>query len=323
MPKGITKRKDGLYSIRKTINGKRITKYSKTLNDAKKIYTELKNNKLLTSNKNLSVKEWTIQWLETYKKPLLKTKSYHDIALICNKILDKFGETNINKLTTFEIQRWLNELPHNRTKERITTYFNAILQKAEDVSIISKSPFKAVIREKKNKYKNYALTFAEQEKLIEALTNSDVKVEILIYLLTGCRPNEFPTVKNFDLANNIIKITGTKNENAKLRKVKISDNFSTYLKSILPTYKFKTVKEIRKEFKKICKAQKINATKLYVLRHTFASNYFAIGIPTKYVQQWLGHSSIVLTMDIYTDTDENSTKNKIQKLYNNYYLENI
>ena len=93
LPKGITKRKDGLYSIRKTINGKRITKYSKTLNEAKKIYTELKNNKLLTSNKNLSVKEWTKQWLETYKKPLLKTKSYHDIAIICNKILDKFGET--------------------------------------------------------------------------------------------------------------------------------------------------------------------------------------------------------------------------------------
>lgn len=91
----------------------------------------------------------------------------------------------------------------------------------------------------------------------------------------------------------------------------------------MPTYKFKTVNEIRKEFKQICKAQKINATKLYVLRHTFASNYFAIGIPTKYVQQWLGHSSIILTMDIYTDTDENSTKNKIQKLYNNYYLENI
>lgn len=99
------------------------------------------------------------------------------------------AKQSINKLTTFEIQKWLNELPHNRTKERITTYFNAILQKAEDVSIISKNPFKAVIREKKHKYKGKALTFAEQEKLIKALTNCDVKVEILIYLLSKRIPS--------------------------------------------------------------------------------------------------------------------------------------
>ena len=59
---------------------------------------------------------------------------------------------------------------------------------------------------------------------------------------------------------------------------------------------------------------------LYRLRHTFATNHFTIGTNTKQVQEWLGHYSSSLTLDIYTDIDKTASKEKITKLYKNFYF---
>jgi len=39
------------------------------------------------------------------------------------------------------------------------------------------------------------------------------------------------------------------------------------------------------------------------------------------VQYWMGHSTIKLTLDIYTDIDKTATKEKIRNLYENFYFE--
>lgn len=58
---------------------------------------------------------------------------------------------------------------------------------------------------------------------------------------------------------------------------------------------------------------------LYRLRHTFATNHFTLGTPAKRVQEWLGHGSISLTLDTYTDIDRTASAESIKKLYNRYY----
>lgn len=44
----------------------------------------------------------------------------------------------------------------------------------------------------------------------------------------------------------------------------------------------------------------IDKIRFHDLRHTYASLLFASGAPMKYVQYQLGHSSITMTMDLYT-----------------------
>ena len=44
----------------------------------------------------------------------------------------------------------------------------------------------------------------------------------------------------------------------------------------------------------------IDNIRFYDLRHTYASLLLANGAPMKYVQHQLGHSSITMTMDLYT-----------------------
>ena len=58
---------------------------------------------------------------------------------------------------------------------------------------------------------------------------------------------------------------------------------------------------------------------LHNTRHTFSTNLYYLGVPDKQRQVYLGHSSIVMTNDIYTHLDPSITKNDIVKLYNNLY----
>ena len=37
------------------------------------------------------------------------------------------------------------------------------------------------------------------------------------------------------------------------------------------------------------------------------------------VSDWMGNTSITITLDTYTDIDKTATKEKILTLYNNYY----
>ena len=56
----------------------------------------------------------------------------------------------------------------------------------------------------------------------------------------------------------------------------------------------------------------------HVLRHTFATRCFEVGIEAKTVQKYLGHSSVAITLDIYTHVTDDKAKedmNKLEELY--------
>ena len=321
MPKGISKRKDGRYVIRKTIDGVRQVFYSRTLNEAKKIYTKLKHNIEIKPEKTSpTLEQWCAEWLLNYKKPFLTEKSFNDIKNIIAIINRKFGKYKLENLQTSEIQKYINSLPRNRTKERICTYFNAVLQKACDLDYIQKNIFAGVIREKRLKFKRNAYTFNEQSILLTALKGTVLEIPVLIYLLTGCRPTEFPEYKNFDFENNIIHIYGTKNSNALHREVYISENFKQCLVDYFMNNNLPTYNSIQKDYSKLCKQLNINSS-LYTLRHTFATNMRVLGADTKLISTFMGHSTVQITLDIYTDVDKTLTKDRLIKLYNNLYME--
>ncbi len=320
--KGITLRKDGLYMIRKTIGGKTYTKYARTINEAKKERTRLcKINQDTYSSKNISLKNWMSEWLETCKKPFVSPNSYREICDATKRIDKAFKNLKLKDLNTNMLQKYMNSLEHNRTKEKTQTYFNALLQRAEDLELIKKNPFKGVIRDKKINNKNVCFSFDEQSKILSKLKDNFIEHEIYIYLLTGCRPNELPPSQNFDFVNNLITINGTKTEKSKKRVIEITPEFANYIKPYIMSNNRVAVKQISKEFKQICTELKIDKPILYRLRHTFASNHFILKTPAKQVQEWLGHSKITLTMDTYTDIDKTSSREKIQNLYKNFYFE--
>lgn len=321
--KNITKRSDGRYVIRKVINGTRVIKYARTKEDAMQILQKIKKGKIKIETKekinDYTLEEYSQIWLAKYKKPFIGAKSYSAIKGFMMRINKVLGQIKIKNLTTEQIQEYLNTLPRSRTKEKICNYFNALLQKAFETNITTHNVFKAIVKDKKVKCKNDAYTYAEQVAILNATSGTDIEHEIMIYLMCGCRPNELPNKSNFDFTNNLINIYGTKNENALHRQIEMSKPFAEYMKRYFAKNEVQAERYVTRKFRTICLAIGIKNPLLYRLRHTFATNHFTLGTPPKQVQEWLGHAKISMTLDTYTDIDKTSSKNKIEKLYNNFY----
>ena len=58
---------------------------------------------------------------------------------------------------------------------------------------------------------------------------------------------------------------------------------------------------------------------LHELRHTCSANLYFLGAKDKYRQLQLGHASIVMTNDIYTNIKENIPKASLRELYGDLY----
>ena len=56
----------------------------------------------------------------------------------------------------------------------------------------------------------------------------------------------------------------------------------------------------------------------HALRHTFATRCFESGIGAKTVQTWLGHSSVAITLDLYTHVTDDKSRMDMDKLEQAY-----
>ena len=141
-------------------------------------------------------------------------------------------------------------------------------------------------------------------------------------MLTGCRREEARiTQKDLYCEENgyYVYINGTKTEKSK-RYVKISKRLYDELMAIDGQIFYSDYKSVEKKFRKFVKSLGLQIT-IHQLRHTFATNLYILGVPDKKRQLYLGHSSVVMTNDVYTHNDPTLTAKKIKMLYGEWLPE--
>ena len=319
--KNVILRPDGRYMARKQINGKRINAYAKTEKQSlEKLKQKIKNINNIKKEKNIyKLHEWLDNWYLTYKEPFIKLNTAQKLKNILNKIKNNFDNLNLEQITTQKIQQYLNKIKTTRTKEFIVLYFNACLQKAEDLNIINKNPFKSVVKDKKLNIIRQGYNLQEQQHILNALKGNKIEGIILFYLITGIRKNELETINletDLDIKNKTIKILSEKKRNNNIyRYIDLTDDAIKLILNNKENFKLKT-DYIYRELKKVLDNLNIKSG-LHRLRHTFATNHFYLGTPIKLISSWLGHETVELTQNIYTHIDRTITKNDILKLYNN------
>lgn len=67
-------------------------------------------------------------------------------------------------------------------------------------------------------------------------------------------------------------------------------------------------------FKRMLKKAGLRDINFHALRHTFATRSLEKGIPAKTVSELLGHSSITITLDLYTHVTDELKTDAIAKL---------
>ena len=318
--KNIRKRKDGLWEYRKMLNDKRVSIYART---QKELLSEVKRliqkpQPILLQKQERTFFALALEWYNLFKKDIKSASNYR--IYINNDFSSTPFNQDINKITLIELQSFLNKIKLNRKTDYCFNIIKNVYKYALQKEVIKKNISEFLVKPKLSKEKGKSFTLREQKLILENLEKTPIKNEILLFLLTGCRRTEACTIKLSDInfEKNVVFINGTKTKSAK-RYVNISEDFKKLLYNNFDNMFKKNLDYYTKEFQFYLNSLNIHNHKLHDLRHTFSTNLYYLGVPDKQRQYLMGHSSIVMTNDIYTTLDPTITKDDILKLYNNLY----
>jgi integrase len=315
------------WQARYFVNGEQKTVTAKTekecaakLKAIREKYTIPKQNAANGNKKygDITYGEFLEIWLTTYKKPNLEASSYKVISgKIRKHVIPTLGKLKLRKITSSEIRDFLNTYSVGSTRDELKIYikdsFNAAMLEPYN---LKKNPV-ADIKLSKHKLKHHrALTFTEQKILLE---KSEPKYGAVFYFLfcTGLRISEFLALNpktDIDLENNIIRINKTYEMSTKKiksytktkrdRKIQFIPELFDKISEILGDRELfgqYTYSQIYDYIKAVSEENNIADASLHSTRSTFASVLHHIGMPYKYVQNWLGHEKADMTLDVYTE----------------------
>lgn len=202
----IYKRKDGKWCASKYIDlpdgtCKRKYIYGKTQKAVKDRLKEFDESQKLSEDSNMLFQDWILQWLDKYKKNVLKQTTYENYRMYINTHIvgTKLGQTNLSKVTTGQLQSFYNlkidgtedrEPLSRRSVEYIRTIIGGALKQACKNDLILKDVNKATVLPRKNEQEIIPLTIEELQKVIKVSENTKMYPLLMTEIYTGMRKGE-------------------------------------------------------------------------------------------------------------------------------------
>ena len=248
-----------------------------------------------------------------------------------NHLLPYFGKLKLCQITPLAVNEFVaQELEtgrKNSTVNKYTKLMSQIYSFMIDMDVVVKNPLARIKSLKEERNEEIRSLSTEETKMLLSKTKDiypDFYPLLFTALFTGMRQGELMGL-TWDSINWITrKITVDKNfthgrvgttKTGKIRKVDMSLELVKVLKEwrlACPKGEHNLVfpngdggyqdanNMIKRRFKPALNRAGIDSLRFHDLRHTYASLLLANGAPMKYVQHQLGHSSIKMTMDLYT-----------------------
>ena len=220
--KGLSQRKDGLYTARYTDNfGKRHSIYDPKLSVVRQKLNEalyVKDHNIFSKQCNMTLSEWFDTWVEVFYKNTVKTVTYLRAIANYDRYIRKsfLGNLKIIDIKPVHIQKFINELIEEKslTRSGIKPYANILkgsLQKAYECAYLKANPADAIMLPKKDSKFKEAMTPREQELFFIYAEGSSYYNLFQFLILTGVRIGEAIalTWEDIDLDNRTISINKT------------------------------------------------------------------------------------------------------------------
>ena len=263
----------------------------------------------------LTLERWYKKYYQTYRESEdFKEKTKTTYQRQSRRIMDALGNVPLKKLSELDIKNFLNTVSEGQ-RDKFYDIINAILKKAVANRLIDFNPCASLKRPKYRQLKFRAYQLEEQNIMLEKVEPPFNEV-FYILCCTGLRIGEFLALtkddifdnyvvvnKNKDAAGNVITSTKT-GEN---RRVTILPGlFDNMPASLIETFSYNVVS-------KACRTvyRKFGNVNLHGARHTYASMAHFVGIDDKKIQRELGHSTLAMTTDVYTDIIDNGESGRI------------
>ncbi|MFP4457222.1 MAG: tyrosine-type recombinase/integrase [Clostridia bacterium] len=153
---------------------------------------------------NVNLIDWMYRWLNTYKKPKLRPRTYQSYESIIRVHIAEIGNYTVKKLKPITIQRFINSKSEGLSKRRIKyilTVLKAGLEQAVINNLITQNPAKhiEIPANTKPKKKSRAFTISEQAKFLDQAQNAYYGNLFIFALETGLRRGEILALKWSDV----------------------------------------------------------------------------------------------------------------------------
>ncbi|MBE6909541.1 MAG: site-specific integrase [Ruminococcaceae bacterium] len=275
-------------------------------------------------------------WYDVYKKPYLRDKSQEMVKYILNQhILPVIGGYRLQDITPMQIQAIMSGLvgKSNSLQSKVLINLRSIFKAAQENGLIVRSPVSSMLKPggKKTQEKT-ALTPQECEKLIERVRNPRAKTFLLIALNTGMRRGEILALKWDDVdfekklihvrRNAVLMRGGTKlsdelKTKAGRRDIPLTETLEAHLLAekkrthsqyilAMQNHQPMTVSSYKSMWRLIERELPERHVTAHILRHTYITRLFEAGLDIKEIQYLAGHSSVDMTLRVYTHYDRAS-----------------
>lgn len=288
-------------------------------------------------------------WYDMYKKPYLRENSLIAIKNSLNHhILPVIGGYRLRDITPMHIQAIMAGLASksNSLQSKVLINLRSIFKVAAENGLIAKSPVSSMLKPGGQKpAEKETITAEESRLLLERVKNHRARTFLLIALHTGMRRGEILalTWDNIDFAKKMIYVRQsallgrdckktTINDYLKTdagkRNLPLSEELEAWLRQEKKTSHSKyvlamqnhaplTQSSYRSMWKLIERELPDTHITAHILRHTYITRLFEAGLDIKEIQYLAGHSTVDMTLKVYTHYDRRSrearTVEKVRK----------
>lgn len=313
------------------------------------------NKGIYADDKGMTVGIWAKKWFETEKATCgIRTKEMYELNVF-NHIIPELGAIRLRDLKKSDIQIMINKRAnYRRTCEQLRMATRQMLDSAIEDGLIYKNVGLKINLPPKYKEEKRPLTDVEKAAIKKTDFTDKEKVYVYIILYCGLRRGEVLALSrsDIDLKNKEISIRNAvtfdhgkavlkpyPKSTAGIRSVPIPEALTEILESYIKQLKGLYLFEMERKSGLMSKSSydkfwgkifdKINTSaggnkdlevihglSAHVFRHNYATMLYYNDIDVKDAQRLLGHSSIKLTLDIYTHLDKNksSAGEKLSKI---------
>lgn len=327
--------------------------YSKKYTDVKNklmiLKAECTNETELSSLYNGTLGEWLEIWLNTVVHPKVKLSTYNSYKnKVYLHIVPLIGQIQLKKLTPVDIDQWILQLSLTLSASSVHAVYRVLknsLTQAVKQELINKNPSSNNELPKFEKQRVKAFSTGQQKKIKNGAMTDVKYLPILLSLETGMRIGEISALKwsDIDFLEKTIHIQrtlqrlqtdsgktaiveGTPKTFQSERLLPLSKQMSSYLMTIKKNANSIYVvgmadswtepRTITYRFKKLLNQLQLPQLPFHALRHTFATRCLELGVNIATISSMLGHTSIKMTLDVYTNSFMKDERRAIEKIAN-------